>query len=83
MPASPSPNRRLRQLIGTRDSTLQPNRDFHPHLLELGFTHGYTEVPGVGHAVLPMMQALGSAYWQFHRDALRHADLLLRDGFEF
>jgi enterochelin esterase-like enzyme len=71
-----------RQLIGTLDSTLQPNRDFHQHLLELGFVHVYIEVPGVGHAVLPMMQALGSAYWQFHRDALRDADLLLRDGFE-
>lgn len=71
-----------RQLIGTLDSTLQPNRDFHQHLLGLGFNRSYVEVPGVGHAVLALMDTLGGAYWQFHRDALREADLLLRDGFE-
>lgn len=71
-----------RQLIGTLDFTLQPNRDFAQHMLVLGFAHRYTEVAGVGHAVLPMMQALGSSYWQFHRDSLRDADLLWRHGFE-
>lgn len=72
----------LRQLIGTLDFTLQPNRDFHQHLLDLGIAHEYLELPGVGHSVPAIIGALGPAFWRFHREALRSVDILLADGFE-
>jgi enterochelin esterase-like enzyme len=72
----------VRQLIGTLDFTLEPNRDFHQHLLDLGIAHEYLELPGVGHSVPAIIGALGPAFWRFHREALRSVDVLLADGFE-
>ena len=72
----------LRQLVGTLDFTLPANRDFHDHLLGHGVDHDYREVPGVGHSVPAVVAAMGSEFWRFHRDALRDADTILRDGFE-
>ena len=73
---------RLRQVIGTADFTLQPNRDLDQHFGALGIVHDYVEVPGVGHVVPDLVAALGETFWAFHRDALREVDTLLADGFE-
>lgn len=72
----------LRQVIGTLDATLQPNRDFDQHLGMLGIAHEYVEVAGVGHSVPDLVAALGDGFWAFHREALRAFDVLLDDGFE-
>lgn len=73
---------RLRQVIGTLDATLQPNRDLDQHFGALGIVHDYVEVPGVGHSVPDLVAALGETFWAFHREALREVDTLLADDFE-
>jgi enterochelin esterase-like enzyme len=73
---------RLRQVIGTQDFSLRPNRDLHAHFDTLGLGHEYLEVPGVGHEVPGLVAALGERFWAFHREALREVDTLLADGFE-
>jgi enterochelin esterase-like enzyme len=78
----PAPGYRLRQLIGTLDFTLGPNRDFAARLDALGIAHDYREVPGVGHNVPGLVAALGEDFWAFHRAALAPVDTLLADGFE-
>ena len=78
----PAPGYRLRQIIGTLDFTLGPNRDYHAHLDALGIAHNYIEVPNVGHFVPGIISTLGDAFWAFHREALRDVDSLLTDGFE-
>jgi enterochelin esterase-like enzyme len=78
----PAPGYRLRQIIGTLDFTLGPNRDFQAHLDELGIAHNYIEVPNVGHSVPGIINTLGDGFWAFHREALRDVDSLLADGFE-
>jgi len=65
---------RIRQVIGTLDSTLQGNRDFHARLTELGIAHEYVEVPGVGHVVPGLMEALGDRFWAYYRDAFQSLD---------
>lgn len=73
---------RLRQVIGTLDFTLGPNRDFHTHLVALGIGHTYIEVPNVSHSPTGIINALGADFWAFHREALLDADLLFEGGFE-
>lgn len=76
------PGYRLRQIIGTLDFTLGPNRDFHQHLVGLGIPHTYVEVPNVGHSVPGIISTLGDGFWAFHRETLLPLDILLADGFE-
>ncbi|HWS28265.1 MAG TPA: alpha/beta hydrolase-fold protein [Xanthomonadales bacterium] len=76
------PGYRLRQVVGTLDFTLGPNRDFHTHLDELGIGHDYVELPNVSHSPTGIINALGAEFWTFHRQALLDADRLLGDGFE-
>ena len=76
------PGYRMRQLIGTLDFTLGPNRDFHNHLDALGINHAYLEIPNVDHSVPAIINALGADFWSFHRQALLQADLLMADGFQ-
>lgn len=76
------PGYRLRQIIGTLDFTLGPNREFHQHLVELGTPHTYIEVPNVGHSVPAIISTLGADFWAFHRETLLPLDILLADGFE-
>ncbi len=78
----PAPGYRLRQLIGTLDFTLGPNRDFAARLDALGIDHAYREVPNVGHMVPGLVNALGDEFWAFHREALAEVDTVLADGFE-
>lgn len=73
---------RLRQVIGELDFTLGPNRDFHAHLTQLGIAHEYVEVPGVGHSVPALVDALGDGFFAFHRESLRLADVVFEGGFE-
>ncbi|MFN9966724.1 MAG: alpha/beta hydrolase [Lysobacteraceae bacterium] len=65
---------RIRQVIGTLDFTLQGNRDFHARLTQLGIAHEYIEVPGVGHVVPGLMDALGDRFWAFYRESFRLLD---------
>ncbi len=78
----PAPGYRLRQVIGTLDFTLGPNREFHAHLDALGISHDYIEVPNVVHSVPGIINTLGDGFWSFHRQALSAVDILLVDGFE-
>jgi enterochelin esterase-like enzyme len=73
---------RMRQVIGTADFTVQYNRLFHEHLLAIGLAHEWRELPGVGHSMPAILQAMGDDFWRFHATALADADLLLRNGFE-
>lgn len=73
---------RLRQVVGTLDFTLGPNRDFHNHLDALGIAHHYIELPNVSHSPPSVISALGADFWTFHREALAEADRLFGDGFE-
>lgn len=78
----PPPGYRLRQIIGTLDFTLGPNRDFHAHLSARNIPHSYIEVPNVAHSVPGILSVMGDDFWSFHRDALQDIDRLLNDGFE-
>lgn len=62
--------RPLRIVVGARDETADYSRLLHERLDTLRIPHGYTEVPGVGHQPLALLEALGDAFWKFHRDFL-------------
>ena len=62
--------RPLRIVVGARDETADYSRLLHERLDGLRIPHGYTEVPGVGHQPLALLEALGDAFWKFHRDFL-------------
>jgi S-formylglutathione hydrolase FrmB len=73
----------VRQLIGTLDFTLQPNRDFHQRLEQIALPHVYVEVPGVDHSALAIMNSMGAAFWTFHQLALTPLNEdVFNDGFE-
>ncbi len=60
---------RLRLAIGAADSTVPANREFRQRLLDLNLPHEYSEWPGVGHSTLALIDAMGEAFWAFHRGA--------------
>ncbi|MCU0723508.1 MAG: alpha/beta fold hydrolase, partial [Planctomycetes bacterium] len=60
----------LRVAIGERDETLDFNREFHEHLGKLGIPHAWTVVAGVAHDPPGLIDAMGDAFWAFHREAL-------------
>lgn len=60
---------RFRVVVGGADSTLPQNRDFHTFLEALPLPHGYVEVPGIDHDTIALIDAMGDAFWGFHRDA--------------
>lgn len=60
----------IRQVIGTADSILRTNREFHAHLQQLDIPHQYVEVDGVGHDILGTMNSMGPEFWRFHRETL-------------
>lgn len=72
----------IRIAIGAQDPTVPANRAFRDHLVSLGIARRYTEVPGVGHSTIPLIDGLGDAFFAFHREALQYADRLHADGFE-
>lgn len=73
----------VRQVIGTLDFTLQPNRDFHQRLEQIALPHVYVEAIGVDHSVIAIMNSMGASFWAFHRLALAPlAEVVFSDGFE-
>lgn len=69
-PALLSSPLRIRIAIGGEDSTLPPNIDFHDRLTGLGVAHTFNVYPGIGHATIPLLTAIGPTNWSFYRDAL-------------
>lgn len=59
---------RIRQIVGTLDFVLEPNREFNQHLLSLDVAHEYREISDVGHNPMQVLQALGRENWVFYRD---------------
>lgn len=64
---------RIRMVVGDRDEMLANVRAFEDHLKALKIPHDYAEVPGVGHNPTDMLDAMGDAFWAFHRSALSGA----------
>lgn len=56
----------IRQIVGGADPTLPANRDFHDLLERLEIAHDYVEVPGVGHSMPALLEALGDDFFRFH-----------------
>lgn len=59
----------IRQVVGDRDETLPANRDFHAHLEQLNIPHNYTELPGIPHNPMAVLNTLGEGNWEFYRKA--------------
>ncbi|MCU0689423.1 MAG: alpha/beta hydrolase-fold protein [Phycisphaerales bacterium] len=60
----------IRLHIGSADSTLAPNLDFHERLTNLNIAHTFRVLPGVGHSTIPLLTALGPSNWAFYHAAL-------------
>jgi enterochelin esterase-like enzyme len=60
----------IRQVVGTKDDTLDLSRKFHQRLLELKIPHQYLELPSVGHDARLLLEALGAKNSDFYRRAL-------------
>lgn len=60
----------IRVAVGSEDSTLPPNVDFHDRLTSLGIAHTFNIYPGIGHSTIPLLTAIGPTNWNFYRDAL-------------
>jgi enterochelin esterase-like enzyme len=61
----------VRIVIGSRDNTFDNNLDFHNYLTDLGITHDWIVVEGVGHDPLGLMRAMGDQHWSFYREAFK------------
>ena len=72
----------IRQIIGTEDSMLRTNREFRDHLSGLAVEQQLIELPGVGHNMLQIINAMGSDFWRFHRETLAGAERVFADDFE-
>jgi enterochelin esterase-like enzyme len=56
----------IRQIIGDLDFTLPANLDFHDRLDSLAIPHAFSLVPGVGHDMPALLDALGDQHWAFY-----------------
>ncbi len=72
----------IRQIIGADDAMLRTNREFRDHLSALGIAQEFIELPGVGHNMVQVMNAMGPEFWRFHRETLAGAETVFADGFE-
>jgi hypothetical protein len=61
----------VRIVIGSRDNTFDNNLDFHNYLTDLGITHDWIVVEGVGHDPLGLLRAMGDQHWSFYREAFK------------
>lgn len=61
----------IRQIVGMADSMMVDNRRFHQRLTELGIDSVYTELPGIGHNTMQVLQALGAANFEFYNLILK------------
>jgi poly(3-hydroxybutyrate) depolymerase len=59
----------VRHVVGDKDETFIPNRDFHEHLERLKIPHTWTVLPGVDHNPMKTLEALGDSNWAFYRAA--------------
>jgi len=60
----------IRQIVGTADSMLRTNREFHAHLEQLDISHQYIELSDVDHSMPETMNSMGPEFWRFHRETL-------------
>jgi len=65
------PDLAIRQIVGQRDAMLPHNRLLHQRLVELGIAHEYTELEGIGHNAMDVLNALGAANFEFYNRVLR------------
>ena len=59
----------VRIVVGDRDETFAPNREFHEHLERLKIPHTWTVLPGVAHDPMGVLTAMGDDNWAFYRAA--------------
>jgi hypothetical protein len=60
----------IRMNVGDQDAVLPANVDFHNRLTSLGITHSFNTAPGIGHAAIPLLTAIGPTNWAFYQNAL-------------
>lgn len=71
--AALSEKSRIRMVIGGADEMLSVAREFQAHLTRLGIPHACTEVPGVGHQPLAILNGLGGKNEEFYRAVFEKA----------
>jgi polyhydroxybutyrate depolymerase len=59
----------VRMIIGDKDETFAPNKDFHEHLERLKIPHTWTVLPGIEHDPMGVLRAMGDDNWAFYRAA--------------
>ena len=64
----------IRIIVGAEDFLRPDNIAFHEHLDRVGIPHEFRVIPGVGHAALPLLTALGEENWRFYREVLAEAE---------
>jgi enterochelin esterase-like enzyme len=57
----------IRILVGTRDGSLELNRELEAHLKRLGVPHTIETLPNVPHDTMAVFRALGDSNWAFYR----------------
>jgi len=57
----------IRQAVGTRDFTAENNRAFSELLKKLRIDHTFTEVSGVGHDTMALLNGLGDSNFEFYK----------------
>lgn len=60
----------VRHAVGSRDDTLEVNRQFHERMTDVGIDHGYHEIADVGHDARAVLAALAAIDSDFYRRAL-------------
>jgi poly(3-hydroxybutyrate) depolymerase len=59
----------VRVVIGDKDETFAPNKEFHEHLERLKIPHTWTVLPGIEHDPMGVLSAMGDDNWSFYREA--------------
>ncbi|MBM4081871.1 MAG: hypothetical protein FJ278_19350, partial [Planctomycetes bacterium] len=77
--AALSARSRIRVVIGDRDEMLTVTREFDAHLTQVKIPHSYSELPGIPHNPMGVLNALGEANWEFYRAALGTSPALLSE----
>lgn len=59
-----------RMVVGSNDSMVPFNREFHFQLQDLAIPHQWKIIPGIGDETLPLLRGMKDEYGAFIRDAL-------------
>lgn len=59
----------VRIVIGDKDETFAPNKEFHEHLEGLKVPHIWSVLPGIEHDPMGVLKAMGDDNWAFYRAA--------------